>query len=175
MQILAIGQPYDPSIKAWPEGTHYNYDVSGHCLHYLYHAPNELERSSIQKGEASFGLYVHGPVIFLLHRFGEMLWHDAPYNWWRVSEEHRRIPEVLDGLHALLKVVLVDTATGLVAALRALTFSADFTRRLHEAILQQSKQPCSRSQYDETIREVYSRFAIEELVRRSKIFCKRGE
>jgi len=69
----------------------------------------------------------------------------------------------------------VDTATGLVAALRALTFSAEFTKRLHEAIVRQSNEPCSRSQYDQAIREVYSRFAIEELVRRSEIFCKGGE
>ncbi len=175
MQVLAVGQPYDLSIKEWPEGCLYNYDNSGHWLHYLLSHPSELEKSSIQKGEATFGLYVRGPVIFLVHRFGEMLWQDAPYSWWLVSEEFRHIPDVSEGLHALLKVVMVDTATGLVAALRALTFSADFTKKLHEAIVHQSQQPFCQSRYDAAIREVYSRLSTEELVGLSEVFCKGGE
>ncbi len=175
MQVLAIGQPYDPSIKEWPEGCLYNYDNSGHWLHYLLNGPSDLEKSSIQKGEATFGLYVHGPVIFLLHRFGEMPWQDAPYSWWLVSEEFRQIPDVSEGLHALLKVVMVDTASGLIAALRALTFSAEFTKQIHEAISRQSEEPFCLSQYDAAIREVYSRLSTEQLVRRSEVFCKGGE
>ncbi|HTY24017.1 MAG TPA: hypothetical protein VMC85_12855 [Desulfomonilaceae bacterium] len=175
MQILAIGQPFDPAFNQWPEGCHYNYDDSGHWLHYFYNNPSEQEISSIQRGEALFGLYISGPVIFLLHRFGKMPWNDAPYSWWLVAQEFRKIPEISDELHALLRVVMVDTATGLVVALRGLTFSAEFTRYLHEAIVNQSKQPCSLSQHDLIVREVYLTLSTHDLVRRCEIVCKGGE
>jgi hypothetical protein len=175
MNILAIGQPCDPSISCWPEGCHYNYDISGHLLHYLFSNPSTIEVSSVQRGKARFGLYIQGPVIFLLHQFGEMLWNDAPYSWWLVSQETRKLPEVGDHLHALLKVVLVDSTSGLVAALRALTFSSAFTNRLHEAIRAQSEHHWSQSEHDSVIREVYSRFSTEDLLRRAIITCNGGD
>jgi hypothetical protein len=174
MEVLAIGEPYDPSITNWPEGCHYNYD-SSHWLHYLFTKPTSSEIASIQKGEAQFGLYIHGPVVFLLHQFGEMAWHDAPYSWWMVSDECRQVPTVGDGLHALLKVVLVDTESGLVRALRALTFSAGFTEYLHLAIRRQSQEPCSRELYEQVIRRVYNKYSTADLVKRGEIFCKGGE
>ena len=134
MHILAVGEPYDTSIELWPEGCHYNYDASGHWLHYLYSHPTSEEISAIQRGPAQFGLYTQESVIFLLHQFGDMPWNEAPYSFWLVSEEHRRLPELTDGEHAFLRVVLIDTATGIVAALRALTFSSEFTRKLHGEI-----------------------------------------
>jgi hypothetical protein len=175
MNILSIGQSCDPSVSSWPEGCHYNYDISGHLLHYLYRNPSTIEVSSVQRGKARFGLYIHGPVIFLLHQFGEMLWNDAPYSWWLVSDDSRKLPDNSDNLHALLKVVLVDSNTGLVSALRALTFSPAFTNRLHQAIRAQSEKPWSQSEHDSAIREVYSRFSTEDLVRRAEIICNGGD
>jgi len=175
MHRIAIGEPYDASVSDWPEGCHYNYDVSGHSLHYLYNGPLPIEISSVQRGQAQFGLYVRGPVTFLLHQFGEMPWNDAPYSWWLVPEDERKLPEVSDDLHALLRVIMLDTCTGLVVALRVLTFSPEFTKRLHQAIRLQSERSFSRSRHDQIVRDVYSRFTTDDLVLRSEIFCKGGD
>lgn len=175
MQILAVGQQYDPSIKEWPEGCHYNYDLGGHWLHYFYQVPSDIEINSIQAGPARFGLFIEEPVIFLLHQFGDMPWNDAPYSWWLVTEEYRRLPQFTPGEHAFLRVVLIDTSTGIVAALRALTFSPAFTQKLHEAILRQAESPWSPSRHDEVIRSVYSRFTAHELVQRAQILCRGGD
>jgi len=175
MHVLAIGQPFDPSIRQWPEGCHYNYDLSGHWLYYLFNQPSDVERSSIQRGDAQFGLYAHGPVLFLLHQFGDMAWNDASYCWWRVAEEDRAVPELSDSLHALLKVVMVDTATGVVVALRALTFSAEFTKCLHEAIRYQAAHQWNAIHQERLVSQVYSKFTTNDLVLRSEIFCRGGE
>jgi hypothetical protein len=74
-----------------------------------------------------------------------------------------------------VKTVLVDTSSGLVAALRVLTFSAEFTRSLHEAILLQTQNPWDPAEHDQVIRKVYSRFSTEDLVHRAEIFCKGGD
>lgn len=175
MHVLAVGQPYSTEACEWPEGCHYNFDAAGHWLHYFYENPTRTEIDSIQRGPAKFGLFVQDPVIFLLHQFGQMLWHDAPYSWWLVSREHRRIPEITVDEHAFLRVALVDTTTGVVAALRALTFSVEFTRSLHGEILRQSENPWSSSQHDAVIKYVYSRFTTEDLIERSIIFCNGGD
>jgi hypothetical protein len=175
LEILAIGEPFPFSCERLPEGPIYNFDLGGHMLHYFFRMPTPSEISSLQSGEAEFGLYVHGPAIFLLHRFGEMLWQDSSYSWWLVAEEARKIPTVGDGLHALLKVVMVDTETRIIVALRALTFSPVFTEELHQAILGQIERPWNRDQYEQTVRDLYERHTTIELVKRASIFCKGGE
>lgn len=172
--IIAVGQPYDPDVKTYPEGCHYSYDISGHWVHYLYHEPSKLEIESIQSGEAQFGLYVKGPLIFLLHQFGRMAWNDAAYSWWLVSEEFRKIPDEDPG-HALVKTVLVNTASGLVMAIRACTFSAEFTSYLHEAIRKQTQNPWSKEAHERAVKCIYSRYSTMGLVNMGEIFCKGGE
>ena len=175
MHVIAIGKPYDRSIKEWPEGTHYNFDSSGHWLHYFFSNPADVERVSIQNRPAQFGIYIQGPVIFLLHKFGDMPWNDSPYSFWAVPEQYRRLPDINDQDHAFLRAVLIDTSTGIVEALRALTFSAQFTRRLHEEIVLQSMKPWDPGAYDSVIKSIYSNFSTFDLVKRSTIFCNGGD
>ncbi|MFC1836707.1 hypothetical protein ACFL2Q_18610 [Thermodesulfobacteriota bacterium] len=175
MQILSISEPLDPPVPEWPEGTHYNSDDSGHWLHLFFRDPLPVEVNSIQAGPAEFGLFVHDSVIFLLFRFGMIPLNDAPYSWWLVSEESRAVPEVRDDLHALLKVVLVDVSSGLVSALRVLTFSAELTKRLHQEIPQQTTQPWNPERHNEGIEHVHNKFNTLNLVGRSLVMCRGGE
>lgn len=175
LEILAIGEPFKYDGDVLPEGTHFSFDAGGHTLFYLFPRPTHSEISSLQSGEAEFGLYVHGPAIFLLHRFGKMLWQDSPYSWWLVSEENRRVSTVGDGLHALLKVIMVDTESRIVVALRALTFSPVFTERLHQEILNQIQRPWDKDEYEKTVRDLYGRHTTNDLVARAEVFCKGGE
>jgi len=175
MHVIAVGKAYDPDVQEWPEGCHYNFDQSGHWLTYFYRNPTQAEIRSIQSGPAQFGIFVHDPVIFLLHQFGDMPWNDAPYSWRLVSAERRTLPETGQGLHGFLKVALVDTSTGLVAALRALTFSVEFTDRLHGEIQRQAVSPWDPQTHDRVINRIYERFTTEHLVRYAEILCKGGE
>jgi hypothetical protein len=175
MNILAIGQPFDETVQHWPEGTMFNYSATGAWLIYFYSAPSRMEISSIQEGPAEFGLYMAGPVLFLLHKFHPMPWNDAAYSVWLVHEDERVLPEISDHLHALLRVVLVDTSTGLVAALRACTFSAQFTKTLHQAIHFQASLPWNPSLHERIIREVYATQSTDDMVRQCKLFCKGGD
>jgi hypothetical protein len=175
MFSLVIGQPYDLTTTEWPEGCHYNFDDSGHWLHYMFHNPSKVEIESIQGGAAQFALYVEDPCIFLLHQFGGMLWNDTPYSWWLVSEEHRTLPDTNPTLHALLKVVLIDSSNGIVKGLRALTFSAEFTLRLQQEIRRQAVMPWSRVKHEEVIQSIYQTYSSAEMAERAVIRCKGGD
>lgn len=175
MEVLAVGSPYPHNVEHLPQGSHYNYDSSGHWLHYLFDSPTKAEIDSIQKGPAQFGLFVMGPVIFLVHQFGDMPWNDAPYSWWMVPVEYRNIPTISNGEHAFLRVVLVDTRTGIVEAIRALTFSAQFTQKLHQEIVWQSHSPWEQRTHDLVIKVIYQNLSSADLARESSILCKGGE
>jgi hypothetical protein len=58
--------------------------------------------------------------------------------------------------------------------MRALTFSADFTKRLHAEIKTQSGKPWSLSQHEEIIQYVYARYSTDDLLIRAHIRCRGG-
>lgn len=175
MHAVAVGQLYDPEVISWPEGCLYNYDIGGHWLHYLYRNPTAVEIASIMRGPAQFALFIQGPVIFLLHQFGQMPWNDAPYSWGLVPEESRRLPELDPNLHALLKVVMVNSETGIVVVLRALTFSSEFTFQLHQAINVQAGFEWDSELHYRTIKSVYETLTPEEMVQRAGTYGKGGD
>lgn len=172
---LAIGEPYDPSVTEWPEGSIYNYDSSGHWILIMYRELTEEEIKGVQEGPIHFGLFVHAPVLFLLHQCGRMGWHDCPYSWWRVPPEDRSLPDVTPGYHALVKIVLIDSSTGLVRALRACTFSSEFTLRLHTAITGQSHIRWSDEEHQAIIQSVYRAYSPGKLAQHAGIRCQGGD
>ena len=175
MEAIAVGQQYEPGVVDWPEGCTYNYDIGGHWLHYLYRNPTPVEVASIMRGPAQFAIFIQEPVIFLMHQFGDMPWSDAPYSWHLVPEKSRQLPELDPNLHALLKVVMLDSETGVVTALRALTFSSEFTWRLHQAIRAQTILKWDAELHDRTITSVYGTLSQEDMVQRAGTRCKGGE
>lgn len=175
MHAIMIGEQYEANVTDWPEGCHYNFDEAGHWLHLMWSNPIDLEISSVQSGRAQFGLYLHDTVIFLLHQFGETPWNEAAYSIHLVARERRCLPEMDSNLHALLKVILIDSGTGIVKAIRALTFSAEFTYRLHRAIEWQSKQPWDASKHTEIVKWVCDTYKTADLVQLAEITCKGGD
>lgn len=85
------------------------------------------------------------------------------------------MPEPRSDIHALLRVVLLDSNTGIVKALRVLTFSAEFTHRFHQEVIYQSQMPWSQGRHDEVIQSVYRRYSPEEMALLSVIRCRGGE
>lgn len=175
MYRISVGEPLGIDMNGWSEGSHYNYDASGHWLHIMFRKPIPREIIAVGKGDAEFSLYVVESALFLLYRFGDLPWNDAPYSWWRVSEERRKLPEIEEDRHALLKVVLVDSETGIVAALRALTFSVEFTRRLHYEIIRQSQQTWDPERHDRMVTYSYMKYSTLDMLKRGVVLCRGGD
>ena len=172
---IALGEPYDPSVTEWPEGSLYCYDTSGHWILILYQKPTEMEIRSVQEGVVNFALYVQSPVIFLLHQFGQMAWHDCPYSWWKVPLESRSLPDTAQGYHALVKTALIDASTGIVRGLRVCTFSSHFTSQLHMAIRTQAQSYWTDEEHDKVIRSAYRTYSPEEMAEKAEIACMGGD
>lgn len=158
--VLEVGKPYSLTRLLWDEGSDYNYRSEQHELHLFLESPNQREIKDIIKGPTRFALAVEGDIIFLCYKFGDLPWSDSTYNYHLVPADQQTLPpETTPTEHAVLTVVLIDAATGIVRGLRLVTFSPSFTLALHTAIRQQAARPFPGiDAYDAHIARIYSAY-----------------
>lgn len=98
--------------------------------------------------------------IFFLYRFGGQPWSDAPYSWHLVPAAERVLPPDPLGPddRPLLTVILVDAASGLVRALRALSLPPPVAAPLHAAIRAQATAPFDPTTYDLRLTALYAQY-----------------
>jgi hypothetical protein len=146
MQFLKVGSLYHGQRRAWPEGADYNFR-GGHELRIFLARAGPAEVEAIRSDPIEFGMFVEPLGLMLLTRFGRACSFDCSYSWHRMAEVtgDRTLPpateETSPALRALLAIVLVEATTGVVLALRTVTFSPEFTRVLHRAIAAQAGAP----------------------------------
>ena len=179
MQIVAIGKPLFEARRELPEAIEYNYQAGDHTLLLSMKNLHPKEIEAVRCDEAEFGLYCENGIVFLLYRFGETLpWSDSAFSWWNVAEEDRRIPALRanPAERILLKIILVESATGIVKAIRVMTFSPEFTEKLHEAIRQQAAgKEFSRTEFVARSLEIYKTKSPADFAANSIVKTKGGE
>ncbi len=174
MQIVALGKPLFEGRNELPEAIEYNYQAGDHTLLLSMKNLHLSEIKAVREEPAEFGLYCEDGIIFLLYRFGEILpWSDSAFSWWNVAEEDRRIPapQANPAERILLKIILVEAATGVVKAIRVTTFSPEFTERLQRAIRGQAAgKELSREEFTARSLKVYKKYSPADLA--AKAFGK---
>jgi hypothetical protein len=167
MPVLQIGKPYIAGRTSIAPGAEFNFrGASQHELLLCFANLAEDEIAAVHQGAAEFGLVVAGDVIFFLYRFGEAIgWSDTPYSYHLLPADQRQqlheTPATAE-TRALLRVVLVDADHNIVRALRAVTFSPQFTRRLHAAIAGQAAGPWNAEDFDAQLRSAYEHWPTTE-------------
>ncbi len=179
MQIVAIGKPLFEGRTELPEAIEYNYQSGDHTLLLSMKNLHPKEIEAVREAEAEFGLYCENGIVFLLYRFGEVLpWSDSAFSWWNVAEEDRRIPAPQENPaeRILLKIILVEAATGIVKAIRVTTLSPAFTEKLHDAIRQQAtSEPFSRDEFVDRSLSIYEIQTPAEIAAKAVVKTKGGE
>jgi hypothetical protein len=167
MPALSVGKLYS-SRAHWPEVAQYNYRGGAHELVVFYERPTSAEVYAFRSGTCEFGLFTRGNVIWLLSKFGDLPWQDHPFSWHLVPERERDLPsaDLEKQVRAMLQVVLVDAATGIVRVLRAVTWSPDFTRAMHAAIREQASKVWDPRAHDVTIASTCTALTTTEMVER---------
>lgn len=158
---IEVGKPF-AGHTSYPPGPHYNFDISGHVLRIAAPRLRFREIDDVRRSPCEFAVAVHGPIVFLLYRFGRAIpWSDCPYSWWLVPPEQRQLPaRYANGEpHALVTVILIESTDGIVQALRAVTISPALTAALYLAIHQQSETPwVGQDAYQRALDDVYARY-----------------
>jgi hypothetical protein len=179
MQIVAIGKPLFEGRTELPETIEYNYQAGDHTLLLSMKNLHRREVEAVREAEAEFGLYCEDGIVFLLYRFGETLpWSDSAFSWWNIAVEDRQIPapQMNPAERILLKIILVEAATGIVKAIRVTTFSPAFTEKLHAAIREQAKgESFSRDEFVNRSLQIYKKFTPADFATNAIVKTKGGE
>lgn len=175
MYAIEVGKPLNPHINSWPPMPEYNFSDGSHELIISYARPRPQEIAAVREARAHFAFTVIRDIIVFQYRFGAaMPWSDCGYSWHRVSEEARTLPDMpAPGERAMLYVIFIDANTGIVKALRALTFSHTFTKRLHKAIQEQAARPFP-DDYAQQAEMLFVNYSTKELRQRALASCTGG-
>ena len=178
MHLYSVGKPYNPARRSWPPGSQYNFRAGAHELLFFFESPTEREVEAIRKGAAEFALVFEPPVIVLLFRFGEGIpWSDAPYTYHVLPAEQQQLPidweEGSPETRALIEIMLISCETGIIRAMRQVTFSPEFTRAVHKSIWEQAHAAYDPVAYDRTLHGLF-RSTTEQLLARAQYRSKGG-
>ncbi|HML33582.1 MULTISPECIES: hypothetical protein [Sporomusa] len=162
MQTGQVGQLYEYGQDKLEEKIVYRLDRDGHGLVIIEAGIAAREVESIAYGSVELGLYIDGPIIFLLFKFGTSSWNDAPYSWHTVPRDLRAYPvEVADA--DILKVTLVDAEDGLIRAVRKVALAPAFADALNAAITVQANGSFNGLSYAKHINSVYNQYTAEDM------------
>lgn len=171
MRKLAVGELFVEGRTEWPECNQYNYTTSGHQLTLFYDKPTEKEIADVRKGEAKFQLLAKPEALCFLYKIGDQPWCDAYFNYWVNPEHFRQDPEkLMPGQLPTIMIYLVDASTGIIQAIRMLTFSEAFGQRLHKAIEIQIASPSTKAEYERAVNQwmQYDTRQLVDLAMRTK-------
>lgn len=175
MYAIQVGKPLNPNINSWPTMPEYNFIDGSHELIISYANPHKREIEAVWEATAHFAFTVIGDIIVFQYCFGAaMPWSDCGYNWHRVSEEARTLPDMpVTGERAMLRIIFINATNGIVVALRALTFSHTFTKKLHKAIREQAERPFP-DDYNQQAEKLFVNYTTKQLRQRALASCTGG-
>jgi len=126
--------------RDWPEGAVYRFDRGGHELLRIVRGIEEDVAEAVARDPGEMALLIDGPLVILCSKVGRALpWSGASFHWHRIRRSERIMPTSAEQTKAgsRLDLMLMEATGGRIRAVRSLTLPLDFTRVLHEAILDQ--------------------------------------
>jgi hypothetical protein len=152
-----VGEPFEPGCSSWPEGTRYQFGLSGHELLICRLGIGPDLEEAVRRGPAEFALIVEPPLIVLAYRFGRVIpWSTAPFSWHMLPGDERVLPEPTERPErSLLWISAVAAEDGIIRAQRGMTLSPEFTTALHQAIVSQAEEEFDPAAYIRAIGTLY--------------------
>ena len=182
MNSYAVGAPFPVPFPAQSpvNGSFFYFNKIGCELITRLESLTCKEIAAYQAGQRIlFGLFKPGSVLFILFKFGDQPWCEAPFHMHIQGEFKGTVPEDYSpGWLLSVLVHLVDSAgnRNIVKRLRYTTFDAEFSRLLVEAVQAQISNPVSRFDYEREITRIYARYpTTESMVQEAQIISGGGK
>ena len=147
MAELKIGGTL-PQFAGRGEGTFFEAGANGYTLVYLLDRPRPDEIAAMSAGQ-SFdirSLTLNG-AVWILTKCGSMAWTDAPYSPHMSAHVSELIEPTDPAQGTLLTLILLDTRTTEIKALRAIGLGHDFSRQLYRDIQAELAKPFGTDYY----------------------------
>ncbi|MBO4888489.1 MAG: hypothetical protein J5589_09290 [Firmicutes bacterium] len=171
MLQFEVGKEF-PLPRAMSEGAVFSVEPYTMILTYRFDKPTEEEIREFKTGTFQMAVTEERGLLFLLTKFGQMGWADAPYST-QLSERSKELPELREGHKGYsLDAFLVDLSTNTLTAHRLVRMSPDFSRKFRSLLLDDMAKDFDPSAYEKTVREVYRTYPTKVLLDRSLIRMK---
>lgn len=160
MMALSVGEKYDGEIKGVGAG----FETTGDMLFctMVLDDISKIERKSVEKGIIKADLSFIDGVIFLSLTFGNCLCYTMPFNMGLYSEF--RLSE-FDDEDYIMPIILIDSNTRIIKAIRVIGFNADFSRKFYELSYCQWKNKIL--DYDKCINNILNLYSTADIIRKS--------
>lgn len=178
MQKLEVGKPFHTDHDNWPEGVLYSFNRGQHSLTIFINEPQESEILAFRNAQVKFSLTTLEGIIFVGAFIpGILAWSDAPFHIKLQSEEtwcestDPKTPET----RIMLSLFLVNAASGILEAMRLVTYSPAFSRAFEAAIHDQKVAPFDPATYNRDLGDIQMKMTSPQIVRKAHITCTGGE
>jgi len=180
-QLYKVGGLFDAERTRWPEGPHLWLDEDSNVrLAIFLTNPNRREIAAVETGKARFGWSEQDINDFLLYKYGDAPWSDAPFNPHRLTTPFNLQP-MPRGTHTRMSTFLVHADTGRIAAMRMFTWPAYFFNHVIASVHRLRSRPYSEPAASAAQLDFYRRYpdgpSLYRLVRTlpPDAFCLGGQ
>ena len=170
MYKYEVGQVIE-RFKGRQEGVLFDMADDGATLVILFNKPTQQEIQEIKQGKLQFGMFVKEGIIFILSKFGSMSWMDAPYHV-ALSKNLTALQDIDEGKGYGCHIVLADTATGEIKAMRLVGLSTQYSKKLKANIESQKEQNFNELDYARKLNKIFNTYSTKEMVNYSEVSCR---
>lgn len=174
MVKLEVGQPFHRIIHS--EGVLLNIGKSSIDITVGFDTPsdNEIEQF-MSTARAEFRLVTVDSILFLLVKFGNLSWMDAPYGPVLSGSLEHLDTEIPEGSGFSVFLYLVDIRTNILKSQRLISWSTKFSREFQRMMKETTQESMTVTEYSKRLNNVFRRYPTNALVRLSKVYYKTEE
>ena len=97
-----------------------------------------------------------------------MPWMDAPFHA-GLARNLTKLQDIEEGQGYGCTVILADSSTGIVKAIRYIGLGTEYSRRLKRHIEEQMNEPFNESEYDNNLYRIMKNYFTRDMVRFSEV------
>lgn len=164
MTQYQVGNIYQNAI-GHEEGCFFDISDSGGTIIVYFDQPEDYEIENF-KANSRFEMRLvnFSNVMMFLVKFGDLNWMDCPYNP-HLSKNLNHFDDAPGGL--AVTVMLFDTRTGKLEALRLISLSNQFTSKIIKDVLDMLQASFDHRSYLIYLNDLFSRYSTNALVKMS--------
>lgn len=169
---IEVGKKYSGEYRS--EGLRLDYN-QGFTLYIFLHDLSKEEAQIFKKGKYKFALTEEQGILFFMIEFkGAIDISGAPFHFGLYKDKRiNDLPKVLnEGEGIELTVIVVDSNSGIVHALRCIGLTHNFSKKLIEICIEQSKGIINRDLYRERLIYTQMKYTADDLYKKSIMECE---
>ncbi|MBB2184627.1 hypothetical protein H0486_17285 [Lachnospiraceae bacterium MD1] len=165
MNELAVGTRY-PKYQNYSDDIRFDVADDGANLIISYNNPTVEEKNWFCSGKPLQVRFITlHDVIYLLFKFDNSPWMDAPYSPHLSINMTQKISIDSNTTGLSLTIFLFDSSTGELQHIRLVGLGNQLSKTLIKEIYSIKKKPFNRGSYDDSIRRTYARYTTEDMVK----------